>query len=94
MEQVISTYSKGQEKALLVRYADDFVLFHSDKAILKKWLKAGYMEQHVLYPTEAGTPQGGLCKALHNPPYAKWKAMQSKCKKSLKLLHLCLIYFA
>src|SRR5712692_6176811 len=31
MEQVISTYSKGQEKALLVRYADDFVLFHSDK---------------------------------------------------------------
>src|SRR5450755_4541833 len=28
-----------------------------EKAILKKWLKAGYMEQHVLYPTEAGTPQ-------------------------------------
>src|SRR2546421_12080396 len=28
------------------------------------------------------------------PPYAKWKAMQSKCKKSLKLLHVCPIYFA
>jgi len=31
-----------------------------EKAILKKWLKAGYMEQQTLYPTEAGTPQGGI----------------------------------
>ncbi len=31
-----------------------------EKAMLKKWLKAGYMEQHSLYPTEAGTPQGGI----------------------------------
>src|SRR5260221_14170001 len=31
-----------------------------EKAILKKWLKAGYMEQSILYPTEAGTPQGGI----------------------------------
>lgn len=31
-----------------------------DKAILKKWLKAGYLEKDTLYPTEKGTPQGGL----------------------------------
>lgn len=31
-----------------------------DKAILKKWLKAGYMESGRLNPTEAGTPQGGI----------------------------------
>jgi len=31
-----------------------------DKGILHKWLKAGYVEQHVLYPTDAGTPQGGI----------------------------------
>jgi len=31
-----------------------------EKAMLKKWLTAGYMEQHILYPTEAGTPQGGI----------------------------------
>jgi len=94
MEQVISTYSKGQEKALLVRYADDFVLFHSDKAILKKWLKAGYMEQHVLYPTEAGTPQGGLCKALHNPPYAKQVTMQRDVRKTVIFGHFQLNFFA
>jgi xylulose-5-phosphate/fructose-6-phosphate phosphoketolase len=31
-----------------------------DKAILRKWLKAGFMQRHVLYPTEEGTPQGGI----------------------------------
>ncbi len=31
-----------------------------DKAILRKWLKAGYAFQHELFPTEAGTPQGGI----------------------------------
>ena len=32
-----------------------------DKSILTKWLKAGFMEQGDLFPTEAGTPQGGIC---------------------------------
>ena len=36
------------------------------------------MENGQLYPTKEGTPQGGLCKALHNPPYAKKVIMQSK----------------
>lgn len=31
-----------------------------DKAILKGWLKAGYMSQKVLHPTNSGTPQGGI----------------------------------
>ncbi len=31
-----------------------------DKAILKKWLKAGFVYQNELFPTEAGTPQGGI----------------------------------
>jgi len=35
-----------------------------EKTILKKWLKAGFMEKHVLYPTEAGTPQGGICSPV------------------------------
>jgi len=24
-----------------------------------QWLKAGYLDKHVLHPTEEGTPQGG-----------------------------------
>lgn len=39
-----------------------------DKTILHKWLKAGYVEKGRLFPTDTGTPQGGLCKALHKPP--------------------------
>ena len=31
-----------------------------DKAILRKWLKAGYVETGRLFPTTAGTPQGGI----------------------------------
>ncbi len=32
----------------------------TDKAILKKWLKAGYIYQNELFTTDAGTPQGGI----------------------------------
>lgn len=32
----------------------------ADKAILQKWLKAGYVYQGELFPTTAGTPQGGV----------------------------------
>jgi RNA-directed DNA polymerase len=32
----------------------------TDKAILKKWLKAGFVYQNRLFPTDAGTPQGGI----------------------------------
>ncbi len=31
-----------------------------DKQILRKWLKSGYIESKKLYPTKAGTPQGGI----------------------------------
>ena len=32
----------------------------TDKAVLHQWLKAGYVENRNLFPTEAGTPQGGI----------------------------------
>jgi len=31
-----------------------------DKEILRKWLKAGVVDSGNLYPTDAGTPQGGI----------------------------------
>ena len=31
-----------------------------DKGILRKWLKAGFIETGRLFPTQAGTPQGGI----------------------------------
>jgi RNA-directed DNA polymerase len=32
----------------------------TDKEVLRKWLKAGFMEDRKLFATEAGTPQGGI----------------------------------
>ncbi len=40
----------------------------TDKAVLCKWLKAGFMEDGRLFPTEAGTPQGGII----SPALANW----------------------
>ena len=31
-----------------------------DKVVLQKWLKAGYVENGITYPTRKGTPQGGI----------------------------------
>jgi RNA-directed DNA polymerase len=35
-----------------------------EKVILRKWLKAGYMDKNVLYPTDEGTPQGGIASPV------------------------------
>ncbi len=35
-----------------------------DKQLLRTWLKAGYWEKEQLFPTHAGTPQGGLISPL------------------------------
>jgi RNA-directed DNA polymerase len=35
-----------------------------DKGILQKWLQAGYVDQKTLFPTTAGTPQGGIASPV------------------------------
>jgi RNA-directed DNA polymerase len=57
---------EGDIRACFDELSHDWLLAHipMDKAILRKWLKAGYMEGHVLHPTEAGTPQGGIVTLL------------------------------
>ncbi|GAF95488.1 unnamed protein product, partial [marine sediment metagenome] len=39
--------------------------------LIGRMLKGGILEDGLVKATEAGTPQGSLCKALHNDPYAK-----------------------
>ncbi len=52
---------EGDLKACFDRISHDWLVAHvpMDKAMLHTWLKAGYMDKHVLHPTEEGTPQGG-----------------------------------
>lgn len=53
---------EGDIKSCFDRISHEWLLENipMEKNILRKWLKAGYMEQHVLHPTEEGTPQGGI----------------------------------
>src|SRR3954454_10857915 len=36
----------------------------TDTNTLEKWLEAGYIEKGNLFPTDAGTPQGGIISPL------------------------------
>jgi len=53
---------EGDIKGCFDNISHDWMLTHipTDKVILKKWLKAGYMDKNILHPTEDGTPQGGI----------------------------------
>src|ERR1700730_2944769 len=57
---------EGDIKACFDRISHPWLIDHipMDKFILRKWLAAGYMEEGVVYPTEAGTPQGGIASPV------------------------------
>ena len=73
---------------------DKLQTFPALRQAIKAWLTAGVIDGNTYMASEMGIAQGGLCKALHKPPYAKWKTMQSKCRKGLKLLDFSPISFA
>src|SRR6266852_279928 len=52
---------EGDIKGCFDAISHSWLLTHIpvDKTMLKKWLKAGYLEEKVLHATEEGTPQGG-----------------------------------
>ena len=53
---------EGDIKSCFDNLSHDWLLAHvpTDKAVLGKWLKAGFLEDNTLHPTQAGTPQGGV----------------------------------
>lgn len=54
---------EGAIRACCDALSHDGLLAHipMDKALLHTWLKAGDRERNLLYPTDAGTPQGAIC---------------------------------
>lgn len=61
---------EGDIKSCFERISHDWLLAHvpMDRVILRKWLTAGYLERHVLHPTDEGVPQGGPI----SPVLANW----------------------
>jgi RNA-directed DNA polymerase len=57
---------EGDIQSCFDAISHDWLLAHipMDNVVLRKWLKAGFMEQGTLHPTEAGTPQGGVASPV------------------------------
>jgi RNA-directed DNA polymerase len=72
LEQCFAALGKPSKSARWVLDADikgcfdnidhDWMLSNipTDREVLRKWLKAGFVERASLFPTERGTPQGGI----------------------------------
>ncbi len=57
---------EGDIRSCFDKLSHDWLLAHipMEKTMLKKWLKAGFMDKQTLYPTEEGTPQGGIASPV------------------------------
>jgi RNA-directed DNA polymerase len=57
---------EGDIRACFDEINQEWLLAHvpMDKPMLRAWLQAGYWEKDQLFPTTAGTPQGGLISPL------------------------------
>jgi RNA-directed DNA polymerase len=57
---------EGDIKACFDEIAHEWLLRHipMDKRILKQFLKAGYVYERQLFPTDSGTPQGGIISPM------------------------------
>ncbi len=53
---------EGDIRSCFDRISHEWLLAHvpTDRSILRKWLKAGFMDKQALYPSDDGTPQGGI----------------------------------
>lgn len=53
---------EGDIRSCFDRISHDWLLAHvpMDRVVLRRWLKAGFMDKLVFYPTDDGTPQGGI----------------------------------
>ena len=58
---IAKCFDKINHKYLLSKLGDCLVTFRRQ---IKKWLKSGYMEDKELFPTNEGTPQGGVISPL------------------------------
>lgn len=57
---------EGDIKSCFDRISHNWLLTHvpMEQDVLRKWLKAGFMDESVFYPTEDGTPQGGVASPV------------------------------
>ena len=92
---IAKCFDKINHQYLLDKLGDCLITFRSQ---IKKWLKSGFIEGKQLFPTEEGTPQGGVISpllaniALHgienrlNEWVKTWKGDRSRNTKSFSFV--------
>jgi RNA-directed DNA polymerase len=57
---------EGDIRSCFDSLSQEWLMAHipMDKVILRQWLQAGFIDKHVLYPTETGVPQGGVASPV------------------------------
>jgi RNA-directed DNA polymerase len=61
---------EGDIKACFDKISHEWLLAHvpMDRQLLRRWLRAGFLEKHAWFATTEGTPQGGII----SPALANW----------------------
>lgn len=90
LERFFDTVHHDRLMNLVSRTIDDGDVI----SLIRKFLVSGVQIDGRFEKTPIGRPQGGLCEALHNPPYANKNIMQSKLSKANKHITFYSIYFA
>ena len=68
---IIKGFFDNVDHDWLMKFVDHRIQDPNLQRLIIRFLKAGLMEDGKRHKTDLGTPQGGLCQALHKPPYAK-----------------------
>ena len=71
IEGDLSSYFDTVHHRLLMKAVRRRICDKRFTALLWKLLKAGHIDKGLFCAAHEGVPQGGLCKALHKPPYVK-----------------------
>ena len=61
----------------LMSLVHDIINDGDTESLIRKYLKAGVMTPQGYAEIKLGTPQGGLCRARHKPPYDEINVMSS-----------------
>ena len=83
VEADIKGFFDNVDQEQLIRFISHRIADKRVLRLIQRFLKAGIQEDGQHKANETGTPQGGLCKASHKPPYAKKVIMQSNLLNSL-----------
>ena len=66
----VSNFFTSLDQGWLERFLEHRIADRRMLRLIRKWVKAGVIEEGTWSETTVGSPQGALCSAEHNPPNA------------------------